>query len=205
MSRRRPPDGGPPFRDSSSGTETTSSRPNGRGPSRQDPRCVQRDRHATFHVRDARPVAATLVAAERARSRRAQREHGVVVAEQRHLRLAGAPKLSVQRQTAGRLHELRLEAVALRLEREDAAQPVERLVIAARRVDVDPGGDVAEQQVELCLCALAHTYGLGEGDRGQLGRQAKCWKCYRKRRGARRRPGRPSVRRGRHSRPCRRR
>ena len=172
MSSSRPPDGGPPSRDSSSGTETTSSRPKGRGPSASSRAVWQRDGHAAFHVRDARPVAATLVPAERPRGSGAEREDGVVVAEQRDLRLARAAQRRVQREPAGRLHELRLEPVALGLEREHAGQPVERFEIAARRVHVHPGGEIAEQEVELGCGPLAHARGLGEGDRGKLGRQA---------------------------------
>ena len=93
MSSSRPPEGGPPFRDSSSGTRHDLEQAERARAVGKEPSGVQRDRDAALHVRDARPVAATLVAAERPRSRGAQRKDGVVVAEQRD-RLPGPRKLA---------------------------------------------------------------------------------------------------------------
>ena len=171
-------------------------RPFGQQPSR-----VQRDRDAALHVGHARPVAALALPPERPCGRSAQGEDGVVMAEQRDARGARPAQRGVEREPAGRLHELGIEPVALGLQREDAGQPVEGLEVAARRVDVDPRGEVGEQEVELGAGSLVNARSLGRGDR----RRGPTTPSGRTMPGARRRPDRPSARRAPRSRPCRRR
>ena len=72
-----------------------------------------------------------------------------MVAEQRDPSSARPAQLGVEREPARRLHELRLEPVALGREREYASQAVESFEVAARGVEVDPRGEVGEQEVEL--------------------------------------------------------
>jgi len=48
-----------------------------------------------------------------------------------------------------RLDELRLQAVPLAHRRQQPRHAVERVQVSAGRVDVDPGGEVGEQQLEL--------------------------------------------------------
>ena len=91
-----------------------------------------------------------------------------MVAEQRDARSARPAQRGVEREPAGGLHELGLEPVALGLEREHAGQAVESLEVAARRVDVDPRGEVGEQEVELGAGAPVNARGLREGDRRVL-------------------------------------
>ena len=127
---------------------------------------MQRNRDAALHVRHARSIAALPLPPEWARRGGSLCEYGVVVAEQRDACSARPAQRGVERETARGLHELRLEPVALGLEREQASQAVESFEVAARRVEVDPRGEVGEQEVELCPGAPVHARGLLEGDRG---------------------------------------
>ena len=71
----------------------------------------------------------------------------------------------MQREPARRLDQLRRHPVALGGQREHASEAVERFVIAARRVHVDPGREIGEQEVELVRCATVDARGLRERDR----------------------------------------
>ena len=110
---------------------------------------MERDRDAALHVRDAGAEAALLVAPERPGGGGSERIDRVVVAEQRDLRPARAAQPRVQVQATGSGHELRLQPVALAGPGEQARQAVQRVEVAARRVDVDPRREVAEQELDL--------------------------------------------------------
>ena len=71
MSSSRPPEGGPPSRDSSSGTDTTSRWPNGRGPSASSRAVCSATATPPFMSATPGPVAALPVPAKRPGGRRA--------------------------------------------------------------------------------------------------------------------------------------
>ncbi len=87
-------------RTSSSGTLTSSSRAKGRSPAASSARCVCRHGQPALHVRDAGPDQAVALAPQRSPRGGAEREDGVVMAEQRDARPPGA--LERRRARAGR-------------------------------------------------------------------------------------------------------
>jgi hypothetical protein len=156
---------GGPGRDSSSGTETTSTSSKSRGP----PASARAAWTATaaLHVRDAGPVAAVGVTPEGPPCGGAEREDRVVMTEQGDASPAESPKCRVQVETGRGRDELRLEAGAVANAREQPGQPVECLEVASGSVDAHPRGQICDQQVELVVDLRPDAGGLVDGDRGQ--------------------------------------
>ena len=95
------------------------------------------------------PSSRSPVAAQRPQRGRAEREDGVVVAEQRDARAARALEHGVHVKPRGRRDELGRQPVRRERSRDVACEQVELVDGAARRVLRDPAPDVGEDQLEV--------------------------------------------------------
>ena len=132
----------------------------------QHARCMCRHGQPALHVRDARPDQAIALAPQRSPRGGAQREHGVVMAEQRDARPPGALQRRMHVQAGGRGHELAREPVARERRSELGRERVELGARSARRVVGDPAGEVAQHEIEICRDGIAHVPGRGDAQRG---------------------------------------